>query len=146
MLRVGTLRDLMNSVEEKSAVSKNMLDCALGGATVKIPPLFLDVATDAHSVNLVKRLIDIEYTSDTTNWGTAATGDAFSWGHLDDQGLSTSVYVQAGRKLWILARRKNKDRTADEMGNCKVFEGWQVNDLTDDWELEAVHLDSRCVL
>lgn len=147
MLRLGKLRDLLRNVEENSPVAMNVLDLPLGRATVPVPPLYLDVATDAYCVNLVKHLIEIVDTGDATCWGTAGTVDALSWGHIDDVGLSTSVSVQAGSKYWVLARRKNANPRADEMSDFRTFDGWKVDDIDKTtWDVEAIHLNSRCVL
>lgn len=114
---------------------------------LQLPPGYLDVATDAHSVNAVIRLVEVQDMGDVKNWATAGTGGALSWFHKDDDGFSTGVSVQTGTKLWVLARRKNKDPRADEMSDVTTFEGWQVETIDPTlWELEAVHLDPSCVL
>lgn len=147
MLVPGTLRDLLRNVTEDSPVAMNVLDLPLGQATVPIPPAYVDVSTDAHSVNVVKRLVELQDMSDVTSWGTAATRDADSWFHCDDHGFSTAAWVQTGGKYWVLARRINRNPQVDEMGSHLIFQDWNVEDIDDKlWEAEAVHLDRNCVL
>lgn len=147
MIEKGTLRDLLDSVRDKSPVALNVLDLPLGKTSVPIPPSYIDVATDAHSLNLVKRLVDLRDMSDVTSWGTAGTPDALSWYHIDDDGFSTVVWVQTGGKWWVLARKRNADPLNDEMRDIATFRDWRVDDIDEDhWDAEAVHLESHCVL
>lgn len=147
MLEPGRLRDLIHNVKSDSATAMNVLDLPLGKTTVPIPPAYVDVATDAHSVNAVKRLVELKDMGNITSWGTAGTAGALSWFHNDDDGFSTVVAVQAGGKFWVLARWKNDDPRADEMSDFRTFQEWNVEDIDDSkWELEVVHLDPTCVL
>lgn len=125
----------------------NVLDLPLGKVPVAIPPGYIDVATDAYSINLVKSLVKIEDMSDTTSWGTAATPNAVSWFHCDDAGFGSAIWVQSGGKWWVMARRKNVDPLSDEMSDIKTFLGWNVEEIEEaDWEVEAVYLQGHCVL
>lgn len=147
MLEQLPLRSLLDNVRDKSPVAMNVLDLPLGKVAVPMPPGFRDLATDAYSVNLVARLVKLENMDDNTSWGTASTRNAISWFHCDDLGLSTSVWVQTGSKWWVVARKKNADPLADEMSNVDTFAEWHVEIIDDkEWEAEAVHLTSNCVL
>lgn len=147
MLQDSTLRDLLNHGEDDSAVAMNCLDLPLGKVTVTIPPCFIDVASDAHSVNLVKKLTPLRDMRDVTSWGTASTKNAVSWPHCDNEGFGTSVSVQAGSKWWALAKFKGLGPFEDEMRDIRTFRDWNVRDLDESkWELEAVHLQPGCVL
>ncbi|KZP07551.1 hypothetical protein FIBSPDRAFT_762772, partial [Athelia psychrophila] len=82
-----------------------------------------------------------------TSWGTAATANALSWFHIDDDGFATCVSVQAGMKWWVLARKKDRNPRADEMGSISTFFRWTVEDIDGQvWELEAVLLDPTVAL
>lgn len=159
----GKLRDLLRNEDDDSAVAMNVLDLPLGKTPVPVPPMYDDLASDAYSVNHVKHLLAVKDLSDTTSWGTAATRNAVSWFHIDDIGLATSAWVQAGSKWWVLARKKkNKPRSdeaddsragevedppADEVTDIRIFNNWNVETIdTEQWDLEAVHLTRNCVL
>lgn len=147
MIRPGTLRDLLSSARSDSPVALNVLDLPLGNAPVPIPPMYNDIATDARTRNTVKRLVDLDDMRNVTSWGTAATTNAFSWGHIDDDGFGTAVSVQTGGKWWVLARKKDPNALADEMSTGKTFDDWSPEDVAEDtWDLEAVHLDRTCIL
>lgn len=147
MLRKGTLRDLLESARGDSPVAMNVLDIPLGHTTAAIPPLFDEIATDVHSINLVKNLVTVRDMADTTSWGTAATRNAVSWFHCDDAGLATSVWVQTGSKWWVMGRRKKESHLWDEMSHVDTFSEWEVKTIDGTlWELEAVHLTSDIVL
>lgn len=148
MLKQGKLRDLLNNVATESPVAMNVLDLPLGRTTVPIPPLYTDISTDKHSANLVAHLVHLRDMGDATSWGTAATQNAVSWMHCDDDGFSTAVWVQTGSKWWVLARLKNKeDPRWDEMSATDTFLKWEVDNIDGTrWELEAVHLTPDTVL
>lgn len=140
-------KTLLSHIQKDTAVALNVLDLPLGHSTVPVPPKFNDLASEAYCANSARMLIDLKDLSDSTSWGTAATRDASSWFHSDDDGFCTSVYVQVGDKLWVLARLKNEWAGRDEMGNMGTFAKWEVDSIdTKVWDLEAVHLDPRCVL
>lgn len=140
-------KTLLSHVLKDSAVALNVLDLPLGRVTVPVPPKFNDLASDAYCANSAGMLLDLKDLSDSTSWGTAATANAVSWFHCDDDGFCTSVSTQTGDKLWVLARLKDGWQGRDEMGNMGVFAEWNVDSIDlNVWELEAVHLDSRCVL
>lgn len=147
MLTKGRLRDLLRDGGEGPSVAKNVLDLPLGYATVAVPPLFQDISTDSHTYNIVKHLLKIRNLADVKCWGTGSTRDALSWFHFDDEGFLTVVWVQAGSKYWVLANRLKEDHRWDEMSNIDTLRGWDVSTIDEDhWELEAVQLDSSCVL
>lgn len=147
MLQPGKLRDLLRSIDPDSPVAYNVLDLPLGRSIVPIPPRYSDIATDVNSCNVVKRFVEPQDMSDVTSWGTAATANALSWIHCDDDGFSTAVWPQAGSKWWVVARKKNPDPLADEMSTYQTFDGWTPEMIDgDEWELEAVHLDRNVVL
>lgn len=124
-----------------------MLDLPLGNSPIPIPPRYYDIATDARSRNVVKRLVDLQDMRNVTSWGTAATTDAVSWPHCDDDGFCTGVSVQAGGKWWVVARRKNPNTLADEMSTGNAFDDWTPETLAEEaWDAEAVYLDRTCEL
>lgn len=147
MLTKGKLRDLLDNARTESPVAMNVLDLPLGRATVPMPPLYNDFATDTHSATLVGHLVDLRDMGNVTSWGTAATKNALSWFHADDEGYSTAVSVQAGSKWWVLARLKKDHARWDEMSSFDTFWKWDVKDIDlNRWDVEAVHLTSTCVL
>lgn len=154
MLRKGKLRDLLSSEDEESGIAKNVLDLPLGQVPVPIPPRFSDISTDTythHRVNHLARLPDMR---DVTSWGTAATRNAVSWFHCDDEGFSTSIWVLTGGKWWVIARRKKTgddpkwdDPKWDAMSDVQTLNTWDVHEIDEDlWDLEAVYLESDSVL
>lgn len=147
MIRPGTLRNLLASAKSDSPVASNVLDLPLGDASVPVPPMYNEVATDSRTRNLVKKLVKLDDMRNVTSWGTAATNNAFSWGHLDDVGFGTAVSVQTGGKWWVLRRKKDPNTLADEMSTGKTFDDWSPEDVQEGtWDLEAVHLDRSCML
>lgn len=147
MLELGTLQFLLDQVRGNSCIAYNVLDLPLRKSIVKIPPRLEDISTDAYSVPFVKELTQVRDLRDTTKWGTAASKDANSWPHIDDYGLGTSVHVQTGSKLWVLAEKIQEDRKADEMGDIGAFNRWGVRKMDPKlWRLEAVHLQPNSVL
>lgn len=145
MLEKGSLRELL--LHGDSPVAINTLDLPLGHVPVPFPASFTNLASDAHSVNLVKRLLELIDLSNVTSWATGSTVDATSWAHIDDDGFATSVSVQVGGKWWVLLRKKNQDPREDEMRDVSTFEGWHPDKVDDvNWEAEAVHLEPHCVL
>lgn len=147
MLRKGPLRDMLKHTQSDSPVAINALDLPLGDITVPIPPSFQDMASDAHSGPRIKHLMDLIDMKNVTSWGTAATANALSWFHIDDDGFATCVSVQAGMKWWVLARKKDRNPRADEMGSISTFFRWTVEDIDGQvWELEAVLLDPTVAL
>lgn len=147
MLEVRPLRELLSHSQSDSPVAVNALDFPLGGVSVPVPPSYLDIATDAYSGTRVKHLVDSMDMQDVTSWGTAATANAVSWFHIDDDGFGTAVSVQAGKKWWVLARKKNNNPRANEMEDVSTFYRWDVHDIDGNvWELEAICLDPSVVL
>lgn len=141
MLSTGTLQELLDNVQENSPVALNVLDLPLGDAAVPIPPMFTDLATDAYSTPCVKDLVKIWDLRDTLSWGTAATKNAVSWFHIEDDGFATAVSVQAGSKWWVLADRIRDDPRSDDMRDTKAFDGWKVRHIDGKrWRLEGVLL------
>lgn len=147
MIRPGTLRDLLSHDKSNSPVALNVLDLPLGNSPVPIPPMYDDIATDARSRNVVKRLVELEDMRNVTSWGTAATTNALSWGHIDDDGFSSAISVQTGGKWWVVVRKKDENPLADEMSTGNTFDDWSPETLAEaTWDLEAVHLDRTCIL
>lgn len=145
--QIGTLRDLLDS---DGIVALNALDLPLVHPTVKIPPLFSDISTDAYSYNIVKHLLKVRPMPHVTSWGTGSTGHSVSEIHWDDEGFGTIVSVQTGAKWWVVANRKRELAVHvgwDEMSDVNVLHAWKVNDIQAlTWEVEAVHLQPTCVL
>lgn len=147
MLRPGTLRDLLSFSKANSPVAYNVLELPQGDLPVPIPPLYYDIASDARSRNIVRRLLQLQDMRDVVSWATAATGNAISWFHFDDDGFATIVWVQTGAKWWVVARKKDANPLADEMSTGRTFDDWTPETLAEEtWDLEAVHLDRNCVL
>ncbi|KAF7977677.1 hypothetical protein HWV62_2914 [Athelia sp. TMB] len=155
--RANTNRDAMNvrapfktlltHIGTTSTVALNVLDLPLGHANVPVPPKLHDLASEAYCANSARELVHVKDLSESTSWATAATKNALSWLHADDDGFATSVYVQAGHKIWVVARRKDRQGSRDEMANIDVFATWEPDKVDPKlWDLEAVYLDSRCVL
>lgn len=146
MLERVPLRELLRHADTDSPVAINALDFPLGDVAVQFPPSYPDIATSAYSANQVKGLVPPTDMRHVTSWGTAATANAVSWFHIDDDGFGTAVTVQAGKKWWILARRKGS-RSADDMSDAATFRGWLVDDIDGNvWEWEAVCLDPTVAL
>lgn len=146
MIEPGTLQDLLDSVQANSTVARNVLDLPLGKSAVPIPPMFADISTDAYSVPYVKHLVKVLDLRDVLSWGTAATIDALSWFHVDDDGFGTAVYVLAGGKWWVLAERL-PGNVKDDMSDIRAFNGWGVRNIDPKlWTLEAVLLRPNSVL
>lgn len=144
---IAPLKTLLYHDSQESAVALNVLDLPLGRANIPVPPKFNDLASDAYCANSAGMLLALKDLSDSTSWGTAATRNAVSWFHIDDDGFCTAVSVQAGDKLWVLARLKEHLRGRDEFSNMGVFAKWDVDSIdVDVWDLEAVHLDPTCAL
>lgn len=140
-------KTLLAHVQTESAAALNALDLPLGHANVPVPPKFHDLASEAYCANSARELVHVKDLSESTSWATAATTNALSWCHADDEGFGTSVYVQAGHKIWVVARRRDRVAGRDEMADVRVFDGWSVDTLDPKiWEVEAVYLDGRCVL
>lgn len=164
MLEPGKLRDLLDSSKAGSHVAQNVLDLTLGHTSAPIPVMYTEIASDTWAVTLIKHLMKIYDMGDVKSWATASTRNALSWFHTDDIGLSTVIWVQAGSKWWVFARRIKEDRgldeasrdiittpwadpRRDEMNDTTTFQRWKVADIDDKlWELEAVHLKPDCVL
>lgn len=147
MLEAGKLRDLLDRSTSGSHVAMNCLDLPIGHASAPIPPLYTEIASDTYAVNIIKHLMKIHDMADVKSWATASTINACSWMHTDDLGLSTVIWVQAGGKWWVLARRIKDDPRWDEMSQTTTFEDWKVADIDGSlWELEAVYLKPDCVL
>lgn len=76
-------------------------------------------------------------------WGLAATAGALSWIHIDSNGLGTYVDVKAGKKWWIVLKRKGEGR---DFKSCSDGEGFFGGDYNvdepnlNDWEFEAIVL------
>lgn len=78
-------------------------------------------------------------------WGLAATAGAISWIHIDSNGLGTYIDPRAGKKVWIVLKRKGD-------GDCRIFEScsdakaffsgdYDVDSPNlDDWDFEAIVL------
>lgn len=145
MIQYRPLRDLLDDPD--STVARNVLDLSLGLSSVVQPPMFSDISTDTYSAPYVKDLVKFVDLRNDTNWGTGGTKNALSWFHKDDEGLATSVFVQAGSKMWVVADRKRKNVLQDEMDNVNVFKDWKVKDIDPaDWSVEAIHLRPNSVL
>lgn len=145
MIEHHPLQDLLDDVN--SPVARNVLDLPLGKSSVAIPPMFSDISTDTHSAAYVDNLVKILDLRDDMSWGTAATQNALSWFHNDDEGFGTAVFPQSGGKWWVLADRKRKNVLQDEMGDINIFNDWRVRDINPDlWDVEALYLPPHCVL
>jgi hypothetical protein len=76
-------------------------------------------------------------------WGLAATTGALSWLHIDSNGLGTYIDPKAGKKWWIVLKRKGTGR---DFGSCSdaeaFFSGKYEVDTADEegWDFEAVVL------
>jgi hypothetical protein len=76
-------------------------------------------------------------------WGLAATTGALSWLHMDSNGFGTYVDTKAGRKWWIILRRKGHGHNFESYSEVKAFFSgkYQVDEPNfDEWDLEAVIL------
>ncbi|KAF7965100.1 hypothetical protein HWV62_45719 [Athelia sp. TMB] len=146
--RANTNRDAMNvrapfktlltHIGTTSTVALNVLDLPLGHANVPVPPKLHDLASEAYCANSARELVHVKDLSESTSWATAATKNALSWLHADDDGFATSVYVQAGHKIWVVARRKDRQGSRDEMANIDVFATWEPDKVDPKlWDLEA---------
>lgn len=145
MIQYRPLKDLLDDPD--STVARNVLDLPLGQSSVAFPPMFSDISTDTYSAPYVKDLVKFVDLRNDMNWGTGGTKNALSWFHNDDEGLGTSVFVQAGAKMWVVADRKRENVFEDEMGDINVFEDWKVRDIDPDkWNVEAILLVPNSVL
>jgi hypothetical protein len=81
--------------------------------------------------------------ANTLLWATAATAHASSWFHLDDHGMATTVNVESGMKLWIVARPKpgHRDTAYTNFGAARPFSEWEPHFAGEDFfDHEAVLL------
>lgn len=76
-------------------------------------------------------------------WGLAATAGALSRIHLDSNGLGTYVDPKAGKKWWIVLKRRGE---CPIFGSCSDADGffngnYEVDQPNiEDWDFEAVIL------
>lgn len=76
-------------------------------------------------------------------WGLVALAGAISWIHLDSNGLGTYIDPQAGKKWWIVLKRKGKDRVFESCSDAKAFFSgdYDVDEAdVESWDFEAVVL------
>lgn len=147
MLTDGTLQDMLDNVRTNKGIVMNCLDLPLGGQAVEVPPMFTDIATETHSLPIVKNLVRVTDLSDDLVWGTVATMHANSWPHTDDEGFGTTVMVLVGGKNWILADTRLALTDRDDMAHIGAYGTLGVNTFEEtEWTHEAVHLTPRCVL
>lgn len=145
MLEDGTLQDLLDAVDEGLPYALNCLELPLGGKWAPTPPRFADFTTETYARPLVRELIYVKDMGNTLSWATAATRNAVSWPHIDDDGFGTTVMVQAGKKIWIMLRLKERDE--EETGTTEAFRTWTVDKIDEiSYEAEGVHLDATCAL
>lgn len=83
-------------------------------------------------------------------WGTAATKNAISWQHLDDDGMATLIDLKSGEKVWIMGRRRrdNGSLGAGDITSINAFsKDWDpIGSCRDIFEHEAVLLRPGCLL
>jgi hypothetical protein len=77
-------------------------------------------------------------------WGLAATTGALSWIHLDSNGLGTYIDLRAGKKVWIVLKRKGDNfRNFESCSDAEPFFSG-VHNVDEPnvkyWDLEAVVL------
>lgn len=62
--------------------------------------------------------------------------------HIDAEGFATWVRVMTGRKLWVVAVPRS--RNVEEFANIQKMVDFHQEDgvESDEWELEAVHLQA----
>lgn len=131
MTKRGTLRELWQKREADGPVAMNVLDLPQGDSLhAAVPPKYLDVASETWAKNVAERLlISVKDAKHALLWATASTRNAISWPHADDDGLGTIVWVQAGGKYWVLARRRDSFSAVDEMSRTTVFQDWDIKDI-----------------
>lgn len=73
------------------------------------------------------------------NWATAATRDAVSWMHVDDDGFATAITVKTGAKYWVVARPRH---SADTGLDLDFGVKWETDrpPSVDEYEMEGVLL------
>ena len=83
-------------------------------------------------------------------WGTAATANATSWIHMDNEGFGTSVMVTTGSKYWVVYRRDRKltgDNPRGDLGSIDAkATNWATNETDGCYEAEDVILDRHKIL
>jgi hypothetical protein len=76
-------------------------------------------------------------------WGLAALAGAISWIHIDSNGLGTYIDAKAGKKWWIVLKKKGEGRHFE---SCSEADGFFNGDYevevpnVDHWDFEAVVL------
>jgi hypothetical protein len=123
MLKQGTLKDMLDISRRKdSGMVVNALDCPMGsqsGRTAPTPLRFSALASDDKATAVTQGAVGLEDVdlSDKTTWGLAATKNATSWVHVDDDGFATMVSVETGSKYWALGRRRQAKDKASKSGD-----------------------------
>jgi endonuclease/exonuclease/phosphatase (EEP) superfamily protein YafD len=87
----------------------------------------------------------MQFPSDVMLWATAATQHAVSWFHLDDHGTATAVYVETGRKFWVVAVPKvgQEDKSFKNFGAASPFTKWEPERAgAEFWDHEGVVLSA----
>lgn len=113
-LKQGTLKDMLEiSRRGDNSMIVNALDCAMGfqsGRTAPTPLRFSVLASDDKATMVTQGAVGLENInlSDQTMWGLAATKNATSWVHVDDDGFATMVSVETGSKYWVLGRHRQR--------------------------------------
>lgn len=76
-------------------------------------------------------------------WGLAANTGALSWVHIDSNGLGSYIEPKAGKKWWIVMKRKGDRPNFETCSDADAYfeEGYEVDvPMVDDWNFEAVIL------
>lgn len=98
-LATATTSQLLEATHAPDGKILNASEFPMGFAPLDPPPKF---STDLLALRVAGRGI-VPPTSDV-RWGTAATGGACTWFHIDSNGLGVFVNVKCGVKVWFFIR------------------------------------------
>ncbi|KAG6913938.1 hypothetical protein DXG01_003397 [Tephrocybe rancida] len=122
---IGTLRQVMESVNSENPKSLNVLDIAAKSDKIPEQPLFSDKVAWDHTTAKAGE----NYPTSDMRWALASSGWTQHRWHQDSNGFATVVTVQSGIKWWYIGSpRKGIDPSRDSGGILRFLDGFDLDE------------------
>ncbi|KAG6913301.1 hypothetical protein DXG01_008086 [Tephrocybe rancida] len=122
---LGTLRQVMESVNADNPKSLNVLDITAKSDKIPEQPLFSDKVAWDH----IPAKAGENYPTSDMRWALASSGWTQHRWHQDSNGLATVVTVQSGMKWWYIGTpRKGIDPSQDCGGILRFLDGFDLDE------------------